>query len=141
MAALMTYLHRHPTKTGSYRFRRRIPEALRAVIKARYGKAHEWVETVGTKNPQTAKRRIHEIGIKVDRIFYEAQCELENQTRRPQVAKEVAPINLDPAACLQAIERWQDAEIGRAVKRLFNEGSGPDPRLEYAAWAQQEREI
>lgn len=49
---LVTYLHRHP-KTGVYWFRRSVPPALRQAAGRR-----EFLESLGTKDPQEAKRRL-----------------------------------------------------------------------------------
>lgn len=66
--AAMTNLQKHP-KSGVYRFRRAIPPDLRAV----FGKT-EIVETLGTKDLADAKRRVKEVGLRVDAMFEAARC-------------------------------------------------------------------
>jgi hypothetical protein len=63
----MTYLQKHP-KTGVYYFRRAVPPELRQAV----GKS-EWKRSLKTKDVAEAKRRVHEVGITVERVFQQAR--------------------------------------------------------------------
>jgi hypothetical protein len=64
----MTNLQKHP-KSGVYRFRRAVPEELRPI----FGKT-EIVETLGTKDLADAKRRVKEVGLRIDAMFEAARA-------------------------------------------------------------------
>ena len=63
----MTNLQKHP-KSGVYRFRRAVPEDLRPIL----GKT-AIVETLGTKDLTEAKRRVKEVGLRIDAMFEAAR--------------------------------------------------------------------
>ena len=66
--AAMTNLQKHP-KSGVYRFRRAVPPDLRPTI----GKT-EIVETLNTKDLTEAKRRVKEVGLRIDAMFDAARA-------------------------------------------------------------------
>lgn len=59
----MTNLQKHP-KSGVYRFHRAVPPGLRPTI----GKT-EIVETLNTNDLTEAKRRVKEVGLRIDAMF------------------------------------------------------------------------
>jgi len=65
--AAMTYLKRHP-KTGTYYFRRAVPDDIRHVIGKR-----EFKVTLGTKDVGEAKRKAHEVALDVERKIEQAR--------------------------------------------------------------------
>lgn len=66
--ALMTYIRKHP-KTGVYKYRRVVPEALRVRVGRR-----EIRRTLGTRDANEAKRLGHEVAAEVDRLLQEAEA-------------------------------------------------------------------
>jgi len=71
---LVTYLHRHPRTGVYYWFRRAVPEPLRAALGRR-----EITESLGTKNPTEAKRRLPEVAARA-----EARLEAARLGNRPE---------------------------------------------------------
>jgi hypothetical protein len=71
VALPMTRPTKHP-KTGVYQIRRRVPKALQGII----GKA-ERVISLGTKDPEEAKRRAPAANRKIDEEFAAARATLE----------------------------------------------------------------
>ena len=65
--AAMTYLKRHP-KSGTYYFRRAVPDDIRQVIGKR-----EFKVTLGTKDVGEAKRKAHEVALDVERRIEQAR--------------------------------------------------------------------
>ncbi len=70
MAPPMTRPTKHP-KTGAYQIRRRVPKPLQAII----GKA-ERVVSLGTKDPEEAKRRAPVVNRRIDEEFSAARAAL-----------------------------------------------------------------
>lgn len=63
----MTNLQKHP-RSGVYRFRKAVPEDLRAV----FGRT-EFTETLNTKDLAEAKRRVKEVGLRYDAMIEAAR--------------------------------------------------------------------
>lgn len=103
----MTNLQKHP-KSGVYRFRRAVPQDLRAVL----GKS-EIVETLRTNDVNEAKRKAKEVGLRVDELF--------------QAARE-GRIGISQAEAEALIAAWKNDELSRDEELGF---SGPtlDPTV------------
>ena len=96
--AAMTNLQKHP-KSGVYRFRRTVPEDLRAIL----GKT-TIVESLGTKELTEAKRRVKEVGLRIDAVFEAARSGRMG-------------ITYTEAQCV--VDAWKAEELRRDEEKRF----------------------
>jgi hypothetical protein len=117
---VMAHVEPHP-KSGVFQFRRRIPTDLQVVLGR---KTH--YESLKTKDRRLANQRGAEADARFEAILKDARERLalanghEHAGAAPPEPEQAPPPLLSPTAANEALTRWKQAEIGKAVLAAFN---------------------